>query len=570
MGKIRFFWNREKRPVNSDEILINGKLIVFIVCSFVSLLINLIFITNLTRSPYTIGTLLSIPAAVLLGILSLALDASKVFHAIQVNTLNELIRKLNKDKSAKKVKSVKNKWFAMYILYVVLSIVTSVSLSSISIGAGISRNANTLKQIDEFIVQGEQYVGIDSTAKNITTQNLINKATDTSESDANIFAQKQIDLIRPVVEEYKDERNEFISAGYSVSSTEEIEWQGKKIIPDTYWDKRNNDVNKLLTSAGYTKQSGKTIMALNLATVQNTIRANYLKSHSSASNDTATEKLNSLSKDTMEEAYGWIETLNNIGLVNPKTNSTVQFDTDKSKSTKVLVSSALTQLKALRVDVENDSGDIGSSSKIFMQIGSLVENSKNKLNSTDFEDAMNKKSGSFGTTEVMMMLMLLFLSLLCEIAINQFSPRTKITQKTVGQFRQYFSSNFDINDFMLDIIIEQYNYGEITKEEFDKQKDEILRMTDVNKKALIDEYKAKKNAIIIPVNKTAKELVEESKKKTVKKAAPKKKSIKVEPKEETVKLEVETPKMEVIEAPKEDHKLIVKSAEKELREMIGE
>ena len=487
--KIKWFWDREKKPINSAELLINGKLVVFIVCSFVSLLINLIFITNLTRSPYTIGTLLSIPAAVLLGILSLALDCSKIFHAIQVNTLDEVVRRTSKYKWAPKVKSVRTKWFVMYIFYVVLSIITSVSLSSISIGAGITRNSNMLKQIDEFIIQGEQYAGIDSTAKNITTQNLISKATDTSENDANMFAQRQIDIIRPVVEEYKDERNDSISAGYSVSSKDEIEWNGKKIIPDTYWDKRNNDVNKLLTSAGYTKQSGSAIMSLNLATVQSSIRSKYLQSHSSTVSDAATSKLNELSNSTMEEAYGWIETLNNIGLINPKSNSVVQFDTDKSKSTKVLVSSALTLLKALRVDIENDSGDIGSSSKIFMQLGSAIENRKNKA-STDFNDIVNKKSSaSFGATEVMMMLMLLFLSLLCEIAINQFSPKTKITQKTLGQFRQYFSSDFNVNDFMLDVIIDQYNYGEITKEEFDNKSAEILGMMSVKKSDLIKKDK---------------------------------------------------------------------------------
>ena len=45
------------------------------------------------------------------------------------------------------------------------------SLSTISIGAGITKNANTLKQIDDLIVEGEQYVGIDKAAKDITKEN---------------------------------------------------------------------------------------------------------------------------------------------------------------------------------------------------------------------------------------------------------------------------------------------------------------------------------------------------------------------------------------------------------------
>jgi phosphoserine phosphatase len=37
----------------------------------------------------------------------------------------------------------------------------------------------------------------------------------------------------------------------------------------------------------------------------------------------------------------------------------------------------LSRLSTLRVAIENDNGDIGSSSKIFMQVGSAIDNRKN-------------------------------------------------------------------------------------------------------------------------------------------------------------------------------------------------
>lgn len=484
---IKFFWKKKERPSNDSSILINGKLLVFIACSIISGFINLVFITNLTKSAYTIGTLLSVPAAVLLGLMSIGLDLSKCLHSIQVNTLNELYRKLSNRPWASKIKSVSRKWFTIYILYVILSIITSMSLSTISIGAGITRNANTLKQIDGYIAKGELYTDIDTKAKNAQMQNLIDQAQDSTESDAVKFTQEQVAAAWPIIEEWQNEYRDFVAEGLSTDDTEELEepYNGSKTYFD-YWKKRNNQVRTALHSAGYSgDESEWAISKLRKANFEANIKNNYMKTYKVTSNNIATEKLGHLTDSTMAEATGWLETLNSVQLINPRTGDIVVFDTNPEKPTKVLVTTALERLKALRVDIENDSGDIGSSSKIFMQMGSLFNESDENTN-TDLNEALNKKSkGSFGTTEILMMGMLLFLSLLCELAINQFSPKTAISRKMLSQFSQYFPAGFDVNDFMLEVLIEQYNYGEITKDRFDKEVKETLAMMKVSKQSLL-------------------------------------------------------------------------------------
>lgn len=498
--KFYFVKSLKERPINDSEILINGKTIVFIVCSIISAFINLVFITNLTKSPYGIGTLLSIPGAVLLGLLSIGLDLSKCLHAIQVNTLNELHRKLSGYEWADNIKKVSRKWFTVYILYVILSIITSVSLSSISIGAGITRNANAIKQIGEFITQGEQYSGIDTAAKDITKQNLIAKATDTSEQDAILFVNSQVSNVWPKIQEWQDEYTDFINSGLDTNDKTILEelysgaYSNKtfKSYYD-YWFARDNDINALLSSSKYSTErlTERQIRNLTQAKFEAAVKNNYLATFKTAATDEATKKLNELTDTTMDEAYGWICTLNSVGLVNPKTGETVVFDTDQTKSTKVLVQSALTILKALKVDVENDSGDIGSSSKIFMQLGSTIENAKaNKNKSDDLGKSLNdalkvKAAGSFGATEIMMMSMLLFLSLLCELAINQFSPKTKISRKTLSQFSQYLPPDFDINNFMLSVYLDQYQVGEISREEFFSNVEDTLQMMGISKDNLL-------------------------------------------------------------------------------------
>lgn len=464
----KFVWFKQNHV--GEAILINGKIVVFVLCSIISSLINLVFISNLTKESYDIGSILSIPAAIFLGILSVGLDASKTIHVIQVNSLNEMYRKLSQFPWSKSIKKTLNKWTTVYLLYVVLSIVTSVSLSTISIGAGITRNANLLNLIDTQIKEGEKYLEIDGASKDANFKHIINSATDSSEEDAIAFAKNMMTEIWPFIEEYKTERTSFEDAGYDVNSIEEIEWDGNKIIPSSYWDKRNRDVKNKLINAGHPGISGgSAIMNLNRVDVEKIIRQNKLSLTETKKSENAIEKLNDLSSQSMQEALGWISTINSLKMVNPKTGEVATFDIDETNP-KVSVSSALTQLKALRVDVESDSGDIGSSSKIFMQVGSWIDGATEKK--TDLTNVLdNKNQISFGTVEILMMVMLLFLSLLCELAINQFAPTIKVSRKMLGQFRHCLPKEFDINLFMLNLNNELRDYDLISDEELEYQID---------------------------------------------------------------------------------------------------
>lgn len=496
LNNIKGFFNSVKshphaeiKDTNKIEIFDNT---IFFVCSVASAFINLIFIANLTKSPYTLGTLLSFPAALFLGLLSFSLDLSKMNHSMKINALTELERELGDKEWVKSVTKIKNKWKRVYTLYVILSILTSVSLSSISIGAGITRNANTLKQIDEFIYEGEQYIGISSTSRDIQMQNLVDKAMDNSEQDAIDFVNKQVSEVWPKIEEWQYEYTEFINNELDPNDKTLLEekYNGSKSYFD-YWTKRDREINNLLSSSKYSSSPLREyqIKGLTLQMFESAIKSNYLKINKKVSSDEANEKLNQLSDTAMEEAIGWIETLNSVSLLNPKTGETVVFDTDINKSPKVLIQSALTILKALRVDVENDSGDIGSSSKIFMQIGSWVESISNKKNN-DMNAVLNQKSsGSFGITEISMMLTLLFLSLLCELAINQFSPQPKLTRKLVGKFRRYFPKSFDINQFIFEVNKEKYKALEMTQEEFEEESNlcaDIAIKSELTLKKVID------------------------------------------------------------------------------------
>ena len=510
LPKFKWFWKyNEKdkalsRPVTSAQVLINGKLIVFIFCSLVSAFINLVFISNLSKSNYDIGTLISVPAAVLLGSLSIGLDIAKFLLAIQVNTLNELIRKLSKFSWVKNVKRAAIWWKSVYITFIILSIITSMSLSSISIGAGITRNANLINQIDEYIIQGEQYTNINAGADAVTRENLISKATDTSEKDARDYAENAVSEI----EEFIAVVGPIVSAEYV--DDENLEDGGKTAIQKKNealkpYEARRTKINNILKGAGYRARSFDELVAFNTMTLAADIKQKRLEYLQSSSNDIAVEKLGELKENTNVEIYSWLETLNALSLINPKTNEPMVFDTSTDKPANVLAKSATQMLKALRVDVENDSGDIGSSSKIFMQFGSIF--ASKKLGDKDLQAALNVKAqGSFGATEIMMMGMLLFLSLLCELAINLFSPKTNISRKMLSQFSEYFDPDFDVDDFMMDVYIDQLKFGVLDRDAFDRKSKKAVELTEITKASLYEKYSKKNKTIGLKESKEVEKL----------------------------------------------------------------
>ena len=570
LPKFKWFWKyNEKdkalsRPVTSAQVLINGKLIVFIFCSLVSAFINLVFISNLSKSNYDIGTLISVPAAVLLGSLSIGLDIAKFLLAIQVNTLNELIRKLSKFSWVKNVKRAAIWWKSVYITFIILSVITSMSLSSISIGAGITRNANLINQIDEYIIQGEQYTNINAGADAVTRENLISKATDTSEKDARDYAENAVSEI----EEFIAVVGPIVSAEYV--DDENLEDGGKTAIQKKNealkpYEARRTKINNILKGAGYRARSFDELVAFNTMTLAADIKQKRLEYLQSSSNDIAVEKLGELKENTNVEIYSWLETLNALSLINPKTKEPMVFDTSTDKPANVLAKSATQMLKALRVDVENDSGDIGSSSKIFMQFGSIF--ASKKLGDKDLQAALNVKAqGSFGATEIMMMGMLLFLSLLCELAINLFSPKTNISRKMLSQFSEYFDPDFDVDDFMIDVYIDQLKFGVLDRDAFDRKSKKAVELTEITKDSLYEKYSKKNKTIGLKESKEVEKLKNKIRSLEENMTLPTPQSTSVENAQVESDKEHETPSLEVknkearvsesekVEEPKEEKK----------------
>lgn len=495
---IKLNWPKLKlNRVDSSTININGILITCILLSIVSGFIDLVFFSNLSKSLYELFGLVSVPAGVLMSLMSIGFTLGKFWCAMRIGMLKELKSRLvAQGKSwAKNINKAIIPWHIIHKFLIGVSIITSISLSVVSIGSGITRNANTLKQIDEFIEEGTRYSEIVNTANSTQLSTIVKKASDTSEEEAIKFTSQQMNIIRPLVEDYKVERREFESQFPNANNIDwDSEWKGENA--NNYWTRKNEEVNAALQNAGYGRVNGPQIKALNLSIVERTIKSNYESTHTSKNNEEVNQQMGELKDSTLEEARAWITTLNTIGFVkNIKvdgkwTTVPVVFDDDESKSTKVLVDTALTQLKAFRTDVENDSGDIGSSSKIFMMIGSWIDG-KNSKSASNLEEALNiKVSTGMGTTELMMMILIMIFGIVQEFLIALFTPKATIDRKILSQCSSYleWKDEEEKERFLISVYRDYVGDGIINQQDFEAKCKKCVELMEDTEEDIIARY----------------------------------------------------------------------------------
>lgn len=506
----------EKPTLRTTTILINGKLLTCVVLSVVSGAIDLVFFSGLSKSYYELFGLIAIPAGLLMSVMSIGFTMGKFFCAMQLGAIADLKTRLKNFgyKWYKNLNRIAWKWQIIHKFLIGVSILTSISLSVVSIGTGVTRNATKLKQLDDLITEGTKYVEVVNTAKDQSLAASVAKSVDTSEQDAIAFTEEQMNKLWPAVEQYKADREAFNSTELSVSSTEPNDVYSPN--PSTYWDRRNESVNNLLQNAGYPTQTGQGIYGLVRSNVERTIRSRYLETHKPRNADEVKKELTEASQSTLEEARGWLDTLNALDFTRNEqsigangkiiyTSVPVVFDNDPNTDTKVLVTRALSLLRQYRTDVESDSGDIGASSKLFMMIG----NAWDKLHankSSNVVDALNVKvKTGMGSTEIMIMVVIMLFGIVQEFLIALFTPKSTISRKMIYQFDSVFEADFSCNEFMLSVYLDYYNKGIISKDDFEAKARKCVDLMQNTEESIIERYSKKEKPAKIAAVKTNKE-----------------------------------------------------------------
>lgn len=448
----------KKRTLKATGILNNGVIATYITGSVISGVIDLVFFSGLSVALYSIFGAISIPAGLVLCLMSLVITAAKAWSAMKTEQINELISVLKslKYKCWTQLKKPKFFWKFIHRTCMAVSVITAMSLSVVSIGDGIRRNQEEIKKINKEIATLSELINANSIGQSKQREIIYSSVSIGQNSTAQ--AEEQASKIWDIIVDYRNERAEFEALGVSFSSQNEIEWHGEKIVPNDYWDKKNSEVeNKIAVYRKMSLQQIKTVVDKNALTLQIKNEIENLNKNNSK------DELLLLDQQTKDELVIAVRNLQNrFHRPVSQGGAIVEFDENNP-------SMALTILKDLRAAYENDTGDVGGSAKLFVLAGPAVEEKfSTRVTLENISDTFSVSS--FGAAEIMIMVAILFFGLLQEIIIAAFTPKVTITRNVF--FYYNLDEDIDIENVMYYINRNYLSYGVIDLEEFEKKNEE--------------------------------------------------------------------------------------------------
>lgn len=472
---IKWKWNNkkgekffEKPTVDSTEVLISGKIVTLLILSFVSGIIDLVFFSELSKSVFKIATV-SVAAGIVYTLMSIGFTSAKFWCATQLSVIKELQARLKENGLPfKALNKPKLRWNVIHKFLIGVSLITAISLSVVSIGDAVRKNQNEILKAKQAYEKIAKYSSTADVSDEEQFKALV-KGTNASSNAADTAA-TQAAKIWPIIEDYRSERAEFEAEfGNNFSSKEEVVFKGQTIVPDTYWDKQNSLVQSKIKAAGRN---------LSISQIRNitseAILAKQIKNEIEASvANTSLDSLTELADKTNNKAKQEIENLE--GRFNWPDGSPVAFDPDN-------ISKSLQTLGDIQSAYENDSGDVGQSAKMFMIIGPALESKF--ANKATLENITEQKmsTNSFGTTEVMMMILIMIFGIVQEFIIALYTPKSTIDRKTLSQFSEYLdlkemeNNGLDINHFLIKIYNNYLDDGSYSQAKYEFKMDKVIEV----------------------------------------------------------------------------------------------
>ena len=466
-----------KPIVNTTNVLISGILITCIALSLVSGFIDLVFFSGLSKSWYTVATI-KVAAGILFSIMSLGFTSAKFWCAMQLGAINELQTRLKNDKYTwyKNLNKLKLKWHIAHKFLITVSLITSISLSVVSIGDAIRKNQNVIKRANDDIQKITKYYNTTDTSDDVQFKALVDGTA--ASSTAGSKATEQAAKIWPIIEAYRNDRAEFESQFGNNFGSKEIEYKGK--IADEYWDEQNSLVQNKIKAAGRTMSISQIRNITSEAVLATRIKSEIEESVKNNSLDELTE----LADKTKNKAVQEIKNLEGRYYM-PGSDEPVVFDPNN-------ISGSINLLGDIKAAYENDTGDVGESAKMFMLIGPTLESMK-KTKAADISEAYSQKVSvsSFGTTEIMMMVLIMIFGIVQEFLIALFTPKSTIDRKMLSRFDAYFGEDFNIDLFLLKTYKDYLKKGIINQKDFEAKARKCVELMEDDIDDVIERYSKK-------------------------------------------------------------------------------
>jgi len=428
------FWealkNAKKRNrVSNTKILTTGFAITCIVLSCSSGIVDIACGSGLSKSTFHLGTL-EVKAAILYTAILIGLVFLKFFCAMYIGMLEELKAKLIAYKKtwAKNINKPLLKWKIVHKSLIILSLITGFNMSVNSIGAGIramQQNIDNMTRDAQSLI--ELFNSVNSGVKenrNAATENR-NAAITAQQSVADSFETKWKYVI-----EYRNKRDALDE------NAEDYERQ-KAELKKQYVSKTPEGVNS------------SNIDFVDEYTIKNKLLENAKKFETIDTSSYIQEGIE-YDKKQIEETL--------IAIADKEykmPDGTLISFIDNGKPINVQL--AISRLQNGISMWQADTGDVGESSKMFTLLATYIK--------------ADISAGGMGTSELMLMVFIIFLAIIQEVGIAYCTPAAIIDRATLKLVSRYceWENNIEKEDFLIDVYIEYVGDGVFSEATFEEK-----------------------------------------------------------------------------------------------------
>lgn len=433
--------------IDNSTILINGLLLTCIGLSIASGFVDIVCYSGLSVSLFHLGTL-ALPAAILYTLISIFLTSGKFWFGMKIGMLKELRTRLKVQNFQwyKNITKALVPWQLLHKLLICISLLTAMSMSVNSIGAGIramqqnidnmTRDAETLIELNKSVNSGEKEKR-EAAKDNIT--GAINAKDD---------ARKEVDRYYSRLVQYQEE--------YFA-------------IPEDDTDARQVVINKIVREIpGATAKNAIYFTKADLQrSIQKTASANETV------NDTSLyEEAVSYDKNQIEEI---LIAISDKEYKMPDGTPIKFIDNGKPINVQLAISRLQNGISMWQADT----GDVGESSKVFTLLAMYIE--------------ADETAGGIGAAERMIMMFIFFTGIIQECMIALCTPSATIDRKTLSSVSRHceWKDEEEKERFLLKVYKSYVGDGVFSQEDYEEKCRKCVELMEETEDDIIAKYSKK-------------------------------------------------------------------------------
>ena len=431
------FWealkNAKKRNrISNTKILTIGFAITCVILSCSSGIVDIACGSGLSKSTFHLGTL-EVKAAILYTAILIGLVFLKFFCAMYIGMLEELKAKLigYKKTWAKNINKPLLKWKIVHKSLIVLSLITGFNMSVNSIGSGIRAMQ---QNIDNMSRDAQQLIELNKSVNSGVKENRSAKKDNImSTKNAQDDAKKEVEKYWTLLDNYQTKIR-------TIRQNEELADEDK--------DKQIAKIKKEAVDS-LPVVSNKNVEYISKPEFEREF-AKITKSNEIIDNSSVYEEAIAYDKSQIEDT---ILAISDKEYKMPD-GTVIQFIDDGKP---INVQLAISRLQNGISMWQADTGDVGESSKMFTLLATYIK--------------ADISAGGMGTSELMLMIFIIFLAIIQEIGIAYCTPAAIIDRATLKLVSRYceWESNIEKEDFLIDVYIEYVSDGVFSEATFEEK-----------------------------------------------------------------------------------------------------